>query len=243
MIENLRSPELYKPAVVSVVLDGIDRGELQENRITFDWVVPRFIEQMRKLGREVTENQAAEGFARLANDDFWLLGYRDPPTADLTGRVSPRQVRTRITHAALKEPYWQALANRHQRRRVRAALARRWWPETLTRPVRPSLEGLDAAVRDLVARIDAQGFVFEPWQVAAYVTAVRTKPFVILAGVSGTGKSKLPALVAEATGAAPPRRIAVRPDWTDSSDVMGYVDLQDRFRPGLVLRSLREAAS
>lgn len=243
LIENLRSPELYKPAVLDVVLDGLERGELVENKIEFDWVVPRFIEQLSRLGREVTESQAAEGFGRLASDGFWLLAYHDPATAVLGERVSPKQVRTRITHASLKEPYWQALANRHQRRRVRNALARRWWPEALTAGRRPSLEGLDVAVRELVTQIDARGFVFEPWQIAAYVTAVRTKPFVILAGVSGTGKSKLPALVAEAAGAARPRRIAVRPDWTDSSDVMGYVDLQDRFRPGLVLQSLREASS
>lgn len=92
----------------------------------------------------------------------------------------------------------------------------------------------------LVEHIAATGFVFEPWQLAAYVTAVRTKPFVILAGVSGTGKSKLPQLVATATGAAF-QRVAVRPDWTDSSDVLGYVDLNGSFRPGGVLQFASDA--
>lgn len=87
----------------------------------------------------------------------------------------------------------------------------------------------------LFQHIAATGFVFEPWQLAAYVTALRTKPFVILAGVSGTGKSKLPQLVAVATGAEF-KRVAVRPDWTDSSDVLGYVDLRGSFRPGGVLQ-------
>jgi 5-methylcytosine-specific restriction enzyme B len=87
----------------------------------------------------------------------------------------------------------------------------------------------------LLGHIAATGFVFEPWQLAAYVTAMRTKPFVILAGVSGTGKSKLPQLVAAATGAQF-NRVAVRPDWTDSSDVLGYVDLRGSFRPGGVLQ-------
>jgi len=88
--------------------------------------------------------------------------------------------------------------------------------------------------------IEASGFTFEPWQVAAYVTALRTKPFVILAGVSGTGKSKLPKLVAEATGGKS-QLIPVRPDWTDSSDVLGYVDLQGNFRPGSLLHLARTA--
>jgi len=92
-------------------------------------------------------------------------------------------------------------------------------------------------VAEIIAR---QGFVFEPWQIAAFLTAVRTKPFVILAGVSGTGKSKLPALVAGATGSES-RLIPVRPDWADSADVLGYVDLQGEFRPGAVLEVLHDA--
>ena len=64
---------------------------------------------------------------------------------------------------------------------------------------------------------------------------------MILAGVTGTGKSKLPALVAEATGGAS-RLIPVRPDWTDSADLLGYTDLRGVFRPGTLLRIAREAA-
>src|SRR6185312_14083885 len=54
----------------------------------------------------------------------------------------------------------------------------------------------------IIDYITARGFSFEPWQVAAYITAARTKPFVILAGVSGPGKSALPKLIADATGAS-----------------------------------------
>jgi hypothetical protein len=97
-----------------------------------------------------------------------------------------------------------------------------------------------AATEALVEYVGRRGFVFEPWQVAAYVTALRTKPFAILAGVTGTGKSRLPALVAEGTGGAA-RLIPVRPDWTDSADVLGYTDLRGEFRPGVVLDAAREA--
>jgi hypothetical protein len=104
-------------------------------------------------------------------------------------------------------------------------------------------EDFDPAARfeSLLTQIQRRGFQFEPWQIAAYVTALRTKPFVILAGVSGTGKSKLPALVAELTGMAETVRIAVRPDWNDSSEVLGHVDLQGFFRPGVILQQLRDA--
>jgi hypothetical protein len=98
----------------------------------------------------------------------------------------------------------------------------------------------ESALRAVITDIERQHFVFEPWQVAAFVAAVRTKPFVILAGISGTGKTKLPSLIAQATGALA-EVIPVRPDWTDSSDILGYVDLQGTFRPGVVLECARRA--
>jgi hypothetical protein len=97
----------------------------------------------------------------------------------------------------------------------------------------PSLDR-KSLFQSLAEAIDASTFVFEPWQLAAYVTSVRTKPFVILAGVSGTGKSRLPVLVAEAT-AGRSHLVAVRPDWTDSSEVLGYADIEGTFRPGRLL--------
>jgi 5-methylcytosine-specific restriction endonuclease McrBC GTP-binding regulatory subunit McrB len=89
--------------------------------------------------------------------------------------------------------------------------------------------------------IAGRGFTFEPWQIAAFVTAARTKPFIILAGVSGTGKSALPKLVADATGAVT-TVVPVRPDWHDSSDLLGYEHLNGEFRPGHLLRFAAEAA-
>jgi hypothetical protein len=65
---------------------------------------------------------------------------------------------------------------------------------------------------------------------------------VILAGVTGVGKSRLPVLVAEATGGAA-HVLPVRPDWTDSAEVLGYRDLQGTFRPGALLAAARDAAA
>ena len=101
---------------------------------------------------------------------------------------------------------------------------------------------IEPAVHDVISYIENRGFVYEPWQIAQYITAVRTKPFVILAGITGTGKSKLPALVAEATGGES-KLVPVRPDWTDSADVLGYTDLEGNFRPGPVLEIAHEAAA
>ncbi len=87
----------------------------------------------------------------------------------------------------------------------------------------------------LISFISSRGYVFEPWQVAAFVTAVRTKAFVILAGISGTGKTKLPRLVAEGTG-ADCQVVPVRPNWTESSALLGYERISGEFVPGKLLR-------
>lgn len=98
-----------------------------------------------------------------------------------------------------------------------------------------------------------QGFPFEADLIARYLASLLTKPFVILAGISGTGKSKLAELVAEfysatavlgpvpdgtpeagnafvftpAKGPPDPDRfalVAVRPDWIDNHSILGFVN-------------------
>jgi hypothetical protein len=99
----------------------------------------------------------------------------------------------------------------------------------------------------------SRGFAFQPDLIARYIAALLTKPFVILAGVSGTGKSKLAELVAEfysagpATGPVPAGTpapgnnfvfisakgdpdqarfalVPVRPDWIDNQSILGFVN-------------------
>jgi 5-methylcytosine-specific restriction endonuclease McrBC GTP-binding regulatory subunit McrB len=76
-----------------------------------------------------------------------------------------------------------------------------------------------------------RGFYFQPDLIARYLAALLTKPFVILAGISGTGKSKLAQLVAEfyciENGADKPQRralVPVRPDWIDNQSILGFVN-------------------
>lgn len=65
-------------------------------------------------------------------------------------------------------------------------------------------------------------------------TAIKTKPFILLAGISGTGKSRLVRTLAYKTCSKEELRndskkpgnfelIPVRPNWHDSSELMGYV--------------------
>ncbi len=69
------------------------------------------------------------------------------------------------------------------------------------------------------------GFTFPAHRLRSYYVALKTRPFAILSGVSGTGKTRLAELFAEAmTGLAPKqfRLIPVRPDWNDATALFGY---------------------
>ncbi|WP_442511670.1 AAA family ATPase [Novipirellula sp. SH528] len=414
LILSIQAITLYKPVILALVIEAIRDEELVDNNIQFDWLLPRFISRLREHGKQVGEQQLAEGFGRLANDLFWLLAHRDPTSLLDVTSPTPAKIRERVSHARLQEAYWQMLQDSDCQLRVLEAIETKWWPTdivenempnywllapgeggvlwdrwqaddvgtigwrevgdlsafdgreslaervavaypdsgskavtrmlwqffkkmkpgdvvfakrgrsgvygwgvitgnyeyrdqdiphhfarsiewrsveevnmptTILLPMQtltqmdtnhqflcemrrayeevPGLENLDCeeeivpiesdiidlpaetdlaeSTEKLIEAIEAEGYIFQPWQIATYITALRTKPFVILAGVSGTGKSKLPALVAKLTTGIIDR-ISVRPDWTDSSDVLGYVDLQDQFRPGVVLQAARNAS-
>jgi 5-methylcytosine-specific restriction protein B len=69
----------------------------------------------------------------------------------------------------------------------------------------------------------AHGLHFTPYQLATFYTALKTKGFVILTGISGTGKTKLAQYFAELLGSKDQFHFAaVRPDWRDSKSLLGY---------------------
>jgi 5-methylcytosine-specific restriction endonuclease McrBC GTP-binding regulatory subunit McrB len=74
--------------------------------------------------------------------------------------------------------------------------------------------------------IAARGYYFSDETIHNYHICLKTRPFVILAGLSGTGKSKLSQLYAEALGHTVQNnrylRMAVRPSWNDDRFLLGY---------------------
>jgi len=97
-------------------------------------------------------------------------------------------------------------------------------------PSVPETDGLRhrEVLRHLENYVVSQGFTYPKGTVRDLYISLQTKPFCILAGISGTGKTRVTSLFAEALTTDVDqqyRLLPVRPDWADSTPVLGYVNL------------------
>lgn len=89
--------------------------------------------------------------------------------------------------------------------------------------------------RNLYDYYEKNDFFFSHEILTRYFLSLKTKPFVILTGISGTGKTKIAQIFAEYmcqddAEEERERRIAfvpVRPDWMDNKGLLGYYNLLD----------------
>ena len=97
------------------------------------------------------------------------------------------------------------------------------------------------ALSSLRKHLEYEGLRFHERTINAFHTALKTtdsSPLVVLAGVSGTGKSELPRRYAEAMGLNF-LNMAVQPRWDSPQDLFGFYDyLEQKFRPTELTRAL-----
>lgn len=94
-------------------------------------------------------------------------------------------------------------------------------------------DSIELQIKHIKKYINDEGFIYSYEDLCNFYLSLKTKPFVILAGISGTGKSKLVKLFSEAIGASSLNNqynlISVKPDWNDSTELLGYKNLNDEF--------------
>lgn len=93
--------------------------------------------------------------------------------------------------------------------------------------------------------ISSKGFNYTQENIKNLYLSLRAKPFVIISGISGTGKTKIVQLFAESIGATEDngqfRLVPVRPDWSDSSDLIGYEKLSGEYVDGHLTKMIKQA--
>jgi len=105
---------------------------------------------------------------------------------------------------------------------------------------------------EIVERIARRGYTYPEAVLRSYHVALQTKPLVVMPGISGSGKTRLTRLYADAvhgveSDAAPNPYyllVAVQPDWHNARDLLGFHNaLTGRFQPTALLRFLLRAAA
>lgn len=92
----------------------------------------------------------------------------------------------------------------------------------------------DKYVQIIQSGLKTLGLTYNNSIVSSVMLSMKTKPFTLLAGLSGSGKTRFVRELSRISGASVDNGrfllVPVRPDWTDASDVLGYVDLKGEFK-------------
>ena len=100
---------------------------------------------------------------------------------------------------------------------------------------------MKGVIENIQKYINSKGFIYSYEELSNFYLSLKTKPFVILAGISGTGKSKLVKLFSEAINGKY-NLISVKPDWNDSTELLGYKNINDKFIAGKLSKIILEAS-
>ena len=154
------------------------------------------ISKLRENPNEVEENQSSEEAIDISEISTRLskITRDDPDVAALVGiRNDTQELEKKLQSASIKT--WRAAQGEKE-----------------------LLEHIVKYVRERAG--------FKEIDIQRFYIALKSKRFVVLSGLTGTGKSTLGRLVAEALDATTKngrfQRIAVRPNWVDQSEVLGF---------------------
>lgn len=107
------------------------------------------------------------------------------------------------------------------------------------KPVAEMIESLDDAIQKLKEKARIRGLIYSDQILEAFLLSLKTKPFCLLVGPTGTGKSRLARLLGDI--GAQVTVVPVEPSWTDGTPIIGYRDLNHSFRPGVLAKIAQEA--
>ncbi|MGV8906321.1 MAG: MrcB family domain-containing protein [Acetobacterium sp.] len=106
-------------------------------------------------------------------------------------------------------------------------------------------ETLTSYLKAVLAKMGARGFYYPPELVKSYYLSLKSKPFVMIKGNVGTGKTSFPGFFAEAIGANTENgrylKVLVKNSWEDDEALFGYLDSRGHFISGPIMTLLKSS--
>lgn len=207
----------------------LPKGVVPWSAVYRRWSSPRGSMALRTLdtaGLEGLLVEVRDALAPLADADAQVqrdLAALEVMLADQRGRV-PGAPRPEVAPVSNGAPAAGASRRRGRRRTgddttANGATGPEAVPSEATRAEPVAIAERPPTLRE---RLRARGGFYSPMLVAQYDLALKESRLVVLAGPSGTGKTRL-ALEAAAELGAVSCLVAVRPDWHANEDLLGYL--------------------
>ena len=140
----------------------------------------------------------------------------------LKGEIEEIENSAAFALQALRKPLWNSL------------------PQTL-RQIDTTARGEQQFISEFTKHLTQQGLTFHKRVINAFHTSLKVQDIsalVILAGISGTGKSELPQRYAEYIGAQK-LTLAVQPRWDSPQDLQGFYNyIEKKYKPTDLMRGL-----
>lgn len=227
LTDTLKREEAELKATVKSLLERVQGCEEERRRLLLE--TNQLLAKLGGLRAEVAALEARKG--QLDREVEQLAARAGEAKATLSQLESEEQ---RLS--AIKRQLTLELGEDAQRRDevadgfadLRAAAIPK---ERMLRPAQPVAEA--AAIEKVAAHLEGKGLRFHPRVLHAFHTSLKVQgesPLLVLAGISGTGKSLLPQCYAEALGIHC-HVVPVQPRWDGPQDLLGfYHHLERRYK-------------
>ena len=178
------------------------------------------INNLEREARQVTDIIASseEEKARLEQDNHKL----EQRLKTLKGEIEEPKIFAELALEALRKPLWNLL------------------PQT-SRQIDTTATGEQQFISEFTEHLTQRGLTFHQRVINAFHTSLKVQDIsalVILAGISGTGKSELPQRYADYIGAQK-LTLAVQPRWDSPQDLQGFYNyIEKKYKPTDLMRGL-----
>lgn len=246
-IENIKSQKMnksYKIALLSAFVDN----EGMKNILTYDEIV-NFLKEYYSIGRH------REDLREIVDLESWGKNEYISKMQETAMKYLPKEYfildKTNETYRLCDEisKYVSDLNFIKAYKEAVEFLENKYFDKKINEIIlkkKDTNKSKEEVINHIYNYINNQGYEYDKELISNIYISLKTKPFVILAGISGTGKSKIVRLFAESLGATVENNqfnmISVRPDWNDSTELIGYKNLESKFIKGKLTQIIEKAS-